>query len=183
MQTMYQQGYDIGLAPMKNDIFYRSKTNNKFREFGACWIAGIYSTSEVYTNCVEHGKTGLLVLNEEGEWYQAIRTLILDADLRRSIQNNTRKVIEREYSLDIFASLLWDHINWVLQEPLISAESTNNLTQIINFTDKPQLIILKFRKILRSMKEFGYFLTIRHMLQSIERYIEYFALLWRIKEL
>jgi glycosyltransferase involved in cell wall biosynthesis len=183
MQTMYQQGYDIGLAPMKNGIFYRSKTNNKFREFGACWIAGIYSTSEVYANCVEHGKTGLLVLNKGGEWYQAMRTLILDADLRRSIQNNTREIIEREYSLDNFASLLWDHINWVLQEPLISAESTIDPTQIKNFTDKPQLIILRIRKIHGSVKEFGYILTIKHMLQGFERYIEYFALLWRIKEL
>ena len=183
IKAMYQQGYDIGLAPMKNDLFHRSKTNNKFREFGACWIAGIYSTCEVYASCVEPGKTGLLVSNEEGEWYKAITTLLEDAELRWSIQNNTRSVIEQEYPLDTYASLLWDHINLVLQDPLISAESKNIPTQILGFAYITNLTILKLRKIHESVKESGFILTIRHILQSIERYIEFFSLLWRIREL
>jgi hypothetical protein len=99
-------GFDIGLAPLADDVFHRSKTNTKFREYGACGIAGIYSDVEIYSDCVRHGETGLLVGNDTEAWYQAMRRLVDDANLRKRIQQDARAEIEEHYSQDKFEAVL-----------------------------------------------------------------------------
>ena len=81
-----QAGYDKGLAPLKDDVFHRSKTNNIFREYGACYIAGIYSKVHVYSSCICDGETGLLVPNDEEAWYKAMVRMVEDDNLRSRIQ-------------------------------------------------------------------------------------------------
>ncbi|MEI8375673.1 MAG: glycosyltransferase [Planctomycetota bacterium] len=98
-------GFEIGLAPLADDVFHRSKTNTKFREYGACGIAGIYSDVEVYSDCVRHGETGLLVANDAEAWYRALRQLVDDANLRKKIQQQARLEIENHYSQEIFESV------------------------------------------------------------------------------
>ena len=98
-------GFEIGLAPLADDVFHRSKTNTKFREYGACGIAGVYSDVEVYSACVRHAETGLLVVNEMEAWYRALRQLVDDADLRRKIQRQARVEIEERYSQERFEAV------------------------------------------------------------------------------
>jgi hypothetical protein len=110
-------GYDIGLAPMPDDIFYRSKTNNKFREYGASGIAGIYSRDSVYANSVEHEVTGLLVANEERAWHDAIARLIEDDALRMRIQRQARRYVSDNYAQAKFEELFLAQIHSVLGTP------------------------------------------------------------------
>ena len=98
-------GFEIGLAPLADDVFHRSKTNTKFREYGACGIAGIYSDVEVYSDCVRHGETGLLVANDAEAWYRALRQLVDDADLRKKIQRQARTEVEEHYSQEKFEAV------------------------------------------------------------------------------
>ncbi len=98
-------GFEIGLAPLADDVFHLSKTNTKFREYGACGIAGVYSDVEVYSDCVRHGETGLLVANDAEAWYRALRQLVDDADLRRKIQRQARVEIEEHYAQEIFEAV------------------------------------------------------------------------------
>ncbi|MDI6693677.1 MAG: glycosyltransferase [Anaerolineales bacterium] len=91
-------GFDIGLAPMLDDGFHRAKTNTKFREYGACGIAGIYSKAALYTECVSDGETGLLVENEPAAWRQAMQTLIEDVGLRDKIRQSARQRVRQLYS-------------------------------------------------------------------------------------
>ncbi len=95
-------GFEIGLAPLADDVFHRSKTNTKFREYGACGIAGIYSDVAVYSDCVRHGETGLLVANDSEAWYRALRQLVDDAHLRKRIQGQARADVEEHYSQERF---------------------------------------------------------------------------------
>lgn len=98
-------GFEIGLAPLADDAFHRSKTNTKFREYGACGIAGVYSDVDVYSACVRHGETGLLVANETAAWYRALRRLVDDAALRKKIQDQARTEVEEHYSQEKFEAV------------------------------------------------------------------------------
>jgi glycosyltransferase involved in cell wall biosynthesis len=115
LRRFSQEGYDIGLAPLKNDSFHLSKTNNKFREYGACKIAGIYSDVEVYSDCVVDGETGLLVGNDTDAWLQAMIRLIDDEQLRRGIQNKAREFVRSEYTPEMFERLWLRQFQQVLE--------------------------------------------------------------------
>ena len=86
LRSFSRAQYDIGLSPMLDDPFHRSKTNNKFREYGACGIAGIYSDGVVYSTCVQNGETGLLVQNHPDHWFDAIERLIENPDLLEKLK-------------------------------------------------------------------------------------------------
>jgi glycosyltransferase involved in cell wall biosynthesis len=182
LQAMYKEGYDIGLAPMKNDLFHNSKTNNKFREYGACWIAGIYSNTDIYSNCVIDGKNGLLVSNKEGSWYQAIARLMSDSHLRQSIQADARTLVEREYSLHSFALLLLHDIDQVLStfgKPTTSENNYQKPTRI--FYQIIQMPVSGSKKVYNAIRNYGLATTFRLILDQLERYIVYFDLLRRIR--
>ncbi|HAL17372.1 MAG TPA: hypothetical protein DCP32_11675 [Anaerolineaceae bacterium] len=95
--TFSEQEYDIGLAPLIDDPFHRSKTNNKYREYGACEIAGIYSNVPVYADFVKNLDTGILVENTVEDWYSALMQLINDPDLRRRIGLAARQDVLKRY--------------------------------------------------------------------------------------
>ncbi|ENY3128725.1 glycosyltransferase [Vibrio cholerae] len=98
--TFNENEYAIGLAPLIEDDFFSCKTNNKYREYGACKTAGIYSNVKLYKFCIQNDKNGLLVDNTKEAWYGAIKKLINDHELRLSIAQNAYEDIKLNYSLD-----------------------------------------------------------------------------------
>ncbi len=114
-RSFARSAYDIALAPLTDDIFSRSKSDNKFREYGDCGLAGIYSRVRVYTDCVENDVTGILVSNDPEEWYNAIVRLIEDHSLREAIQMNARKYVLTHYSLGKFERVWYEQIRNVLE--------------------------------------------------------------------
>ncbi len=116
MRSFSRQGFAIGLAPLVDDVFHRSKTNNKFREYAACSIAGIYSNVDIYSNSVVNGKTGLLIENTPDAWYAAMKTLIEDGQLRQQISTEARARVRQLYSQEQFCNKWDQHIRQVLSE-------------------------------------------------------------------
>ena len=117
-------GFEIGLAPLPNDTFHQSKTNIKFREYAACHIAGIYSNTPVYSECVEHGKTGLLVENLPGAWFDALSQLIENKELRASIQEQAHIYARGHYSQEKFCAVWLEQIQSVLSQPSTLSQTT-----------------------------------------------------------
>lgn len=82
--------FDIGLAPIENTRFTRSKSYIKALEYGALGIPVIASDVGPYREYVDDGVTGFLV-RKESEWTDRLNLLIGDADLRESMGQAARE--------------------------------------------------------------------------------------------
>jgi hypothetical protein len=100
IRSFFQAGFDIGLAPGIDTPFFHSKTNNKYREFGGCGIAGLYSNFLPYSNSVIQEHSGLLVGSSTKEWAAAIERLVLDDKLRSRIVKNAADDVFSNYTFE-----------------------------------------------------------------------------------
>ena len=90
--------WDIGLAPLLGRLFEGCKTNNKYREYGGCRVAGIYSRVSPYSESVVHKQNGYLSENTVDEWIFSLETLISSPSLRTTIVENAFIDVDRNYS-------------------------------------------------------------------------------------
>jgi len=90
--------WDIGLAPLLGSAFDECKTSIKYREYGGCGIAGVYSSVPPYTDDVLDGRTGLLVDNRVDAWVAALERLVESPDLRRELAAQAKADIDRNFS-------------------------------------------------------------------------------------
>ncbi len=124
--------YTIALAPMINDDFYNSKTNNKYREYGGMRIAGVYSNVPLYSSCVKNEITGLLVNNDEAEWVSAISKLLDNKCLRDFIIDNASCDVKDNYSfaayLDVWERVVFDVKNKT--SPLVKSKKNSVIVDL-----------------------------------------------------
>jgi len=107
LRNLDECAWDIGLAPLGDNLFNNCKTNNKFREYSACYIPGVYSQSPVYTNWVVHGETGISVTQTEDSWYEGIKQLIVNPALRDKIRLQAGALARQHFSIQACAD------NWL----------------------------------------------------------------------
>jgi len=100
LRTLATRRWDVGLSPLEVSDFNRAKLPTKYRDYGACHIAGVYTAIDPYEAVVSDGETGLLVKNEEDAWVEAIMRLVGDSRLRRDIAANAHAHVRNQLSLD-----------------------------------------------------------------------------------
>lgn len=97
--------FDIGLAPLVDMPFNRCKSNIKFLEYAACGVPIIASDIEPYTKTIKEGETGLLIPTEKQKvnkaWYQAIKTLIQNRELRLTLAENANKFARQNFDIAV----------------------------------------------------------------------------------
>jgi hypothetical protein len=98
-----RRNWAIGLAPLRDTSANRAKTNNKYREYGACGIAGIYSDLPPYRGSVEPMITGLMVEPSGDAWLSAITRLAVEPDLRNRIAGNAERDVRAKFCVKIVA--------------------------------------------------------------------------------
>lgn len=97
---LHELAWDIGLAPLEINDFNRAKLPTKYRDYGACHVAGVYTRIDPYTSVVTDGVTGMIADNEESAWVEAIMKLVENPELRRSLAANAHAHVRNELSLD-----------------------------------------------------------------------------------
>lgn len=91
-------GFDIGIAPIRVSDFYAAKYFNKFIEYSSIGATGIYTDALPYRLVVEDGKNGFLCRNTPEDWYEKMRSLILDQSALRSCAQAAQEKLRREFS-------------------------------------------------------------------------------------
>lgn len=99
IRAQYSRGWFLALAPLRDSKFASYKTNNKFREFGGCGIAAIYSDIQIYKEDVEDGVTGWLVKDNSSDWASKIKYAIENQEITQSIAEKAREVVFHKYDL------------------------------------------------------------------------------------
>jgi hypothetical protein len=91
------RNWDFGLAPLGGAASNLYKTDNKYREYAAQGVPGIYQDAAPYA-AVRDGETGLIAGGSRS-WREAMELLVGDAELRDRIRINARADAERRHSL------------------------------------------------------------------------------------
>lgn len=88
--------FDIALAPLQDNDFNRAKSNLRILEYGSARFPTIASPVEPY-NCFT-GKE-ILFAKEDVDWYDAMETLIKDAELRKQYSNNLYNRCKKDFDM------------------------------------------------------------------------------------
>ena len=99
--------WDIGLAPMPDTPFHACKHYNKFCEYAAAGIAGVYSDVYPYTRIRAFGDCALLCENTPEAWTAALRRLVEDDTLRQSLRRAACACAQGPLSVTCAADALW----------------------------------------------------------------------------
>lgn len=97
-QKLNELAWDIGLAPMPGTPFHACKHYNKFCEYAAAGIAGVYSDCEPYTFIPDRERYGRFCANDSQMWYEQIRSSIEDAVTREAQRQKCCEIAAHELS-------------------------------------------------------------------------------------
>jgi glycosyltransferase involved in cell wall biosynthesis len=106
--------WQIGVIPLADTEFNRSKSYIKYLDYSALGLATLCSNIEPYQGVVRNGINGFLVENSPEAWYHALKRLIEEPSLRTTlgqaahedfVQNHTLRTQARKW-LDTYRQAL-----------------------------------------------------------------------------
>lgn len=119
--------WDIALAPLENTNINASKSEIKYIEYSSMGIPGIFSDVGAYSEVIKNGENGILVKNNSiEEWKKAIIELIENKLLQKSIIENSKEDIKKNYSVERMVKSWNDLFNELLDENQLKLFNENN---------------------------------------------------------
>ena len=98
LARLSELGWWVGIAPLEDTPFNRCKADTKWVEYTSAGLAVVATDLPVYHRACADG-AGLLAADEQ-EWYEALRALIMNKDLRSDTVSAARGRISAMYSRD-----------------------------------------------------------------------------------
>jgi glycosyltransferase involved in cell wall biosynthesis len=108
LRTLSRVDWSFAIAPLADLPSARGKTDNKYREYGACRIPAIYSDHPVYSRGVTDGRNGLLVPHTEQGWYEGLQRMMADATLRENLARTAYDDVVARYPVEAAAQAWLD---------------------------------------------------------------------------
>ena len=112
MQTIMRSNYLFAISPLgaSEDIdsleFNRCKNPFKYINYSVARIPGIYSSADIYINCVQNGITGLLVENNYHDWLNAMELYLDDSNLRNRVIDASYQHVKYNFHISKSAFIL-----------------------------------------------------------------------------
>ncbi len=83
--------WDVGIAPLLDTPFNRSKSAIKTMDYAALGLAVLASNLDVYRGSIADGAGGMLVAENAASWYEALSRLLQDWRLLRDLREGARR--------------------------------------------------------------------------------------------
>ncbi|MBS5429875.1 MAG: glycosyltransferase [Lachnospiraceae bacterium] len=88
---------DINLMPLEDTFFHACKSENKWMEAALVHVPTVASRNEELERVIKNGEDGFLCRNTE-EWYEVIKKLVEDKELRKQIGEAAYQRVLKEYT-------------------------------------------------------------------------------------
>ena len=88
----------IAVVPLLSTPYNLGKSIIKMHDTAALGAVGIYSKTPPYDGVVRDGEDGLLVANDPGLWYQALKLLVEQHALRQTLARGAQERARRDFS-------------------------------------------------------------------------------------
>lgn len=102
-EGLNRRRWDIGLAPIPDTPFHACKHYNKFVEYAASGIVGIYSAHEPYLRLKRECGIGIFCENEPEAWYESLKYLIDNREERERMRSAACEYVSKELNVGISA--------------------------------------------------------------------------------
>jgi len=99
---------DVGLLPLADNFFNRSKSPLKFIEYAMIGIPSVASDAQPYNGIITHEENGFLAKTKR-DWRQGISKCLDNSKVRRDILSEARKTTQAHYDINNVASK-WEKI-------------------------------------------------------------------------
>jgi len=110
VETEILNEIDIGVMPLANDEWCAGKCGYKLLRYMACGKSSVASAVGVNIEIIKNGENGFLAATDK-EWYDSLRLLIENKELREKIGKNARLTVEQKYSKKIIFEKLLKTLN------------------------------------------------------------------------
>jgi hypothetical protein len=114
VKTWKTMPIDIGIAPLINSDFNRSKSSIKYYEYSLRHIPAVYSFAEPYIKVVRENVTGYLAQGEV-EWYEKLKVLVEDEKRRRELSVASHDDVLANYTIKDHQNKVADFIRSVYE--------------------------------------------------------------------
>lgn len=106
---------DIGICPIIDNRFNRTKSAIKWMEYSMVGMATVASNIPPYSTVIEDGKTALLCSQSQNEWFDAIDKLIMDPKFRLRMSKMAFSNVFLDHNIDTKAHMWIDAYEKVLR--------------------------------------------------------------------
>lgn len=102
--------WDIGIIPLAETDFNKSKSYLKFLEYAALNMAIVVSDVPTYSPIARHEENCLIATNNSDDWVRQLSRLIDDKSLRDQLSIAAREEIKRKHTTEEVAPLIINNI-------------------------------------------------------------------------
>lgn len=99
---------EVGIAPLQNTLFNRSKSPIKYIEYAAMGIPTVASDTLPYSDVIEDGKDGFLASDSES-WFNALAACLDDKVKRFGVIEAARRKVRADYNVKEIAKF-WKQV-------------------------------------------------------------------------
>lgn len=98
-QAVKNWDLDIGIAPLVDNNFNRSKSNLRWLEYSALKLPTVASRVEPFKKSVLHNEDGY-VCRGSREWYDTLKALIISKEQRNRVGEAAYRRVKRDFNMD-----------------------------------------------------------------------------------